>query len=140
MPVEHCAHRLVGAGLLSLPFAFRKAGVLVAIPLLIGTCAISSYSCNLLISAYLRTGRASYGDLGLFLFGVKTSSFIQWCVILLNVGACSAYMVVIKDLLPRSFCIVIDMDGCFEETFKTNVLAASVFGVVFPLCCLKKIR
>mmetsp|Transcript_7482 Transcript_7482/g.13023 ORF Transcript_7482/g.13023 Transcript_7482/m.13023 type:complete len:519 (+) Transcript_7482:250-1806(+) len=127
---------ILGAGILSISYALNECGVLAGVAFLGITATASTMSCNLLLSAYLRTGRGSYGDLTLYLFGHAASSWVKWIIILLNIGAASGYILVVKDLLPESLCQLFGGSFCGNDTLITGLLVAFI---VFPLCTLKNI-
>ena len=68
-----------------MPSAISHSGLAVGLALLVLMASFSVISCNLVLSAYLRTGRGSYGDLAAHLFGPGCSSAIKWIIIVLNV-------------------------------------------------------
>mmetsp|Transcript_36915 Transcript_36915/g.60037 ORF Transcript_36915/g.60037 Transcript_36915/m.60037 type:complete len:525 (+) Transcript_36915:1947-3521(+) len=139
---------ILGAGILSIPFAMNECGLAMGLMLMAFTAVSSIMSCNLVLSCYLRTGKGSYGDLAMALFGSKCAAFVKWVIIVLNVGAASGYILVVKSLLPRSLCQLLggdDSNAIFcesdedSDTVALVVTAVIVFFVVFPLCCLENL-
>jgi len=133
---------ILGAGILSVPYALSHCGIVLGIALLAFTAAAATLSCNLVLSAYLRTGRGSYGDIALHLFGRRASTTVKWIIIVLNVGAASGYMLVVRSLLPPSLCQLLGPGSffCGGETRDSLVLAGVVYLVIFPLCTLKSLN
>jgi len=129
---------ILGAGILSIPYAVAESGVIVGVLLLGLTALLSTISCNLILSSYLRTGRGSYGDLAYLLMGRNASLVVKWVIILLSIGAVSGYILVVRDLLPASVCQITGKSSlfCTSDSFMTGVV---VFGIVFPLCCLENL-
>ena len=100
MSTYNLTSTILGAGILSLPFAFRESGIVYGALMLILTAILSNFSCGLILSAYVWTHKASYGDLAGKIFGKRTQILVETVVMLLNVGACAAYVLVIKELMP----------------------------------------
>ncbi len=124
---------ILGAGILSIPYALAQSGIVCGLLLLGFTAVASTFSSNLILSSYLRTGRASYGDLALVLFGPKMASAVRWMIIILNTGAAAGYMLVIKSLVAPSICALWPT-FCPDPVVTT---ACVVYLIVFPLSCLK---
>ena len=81
--------------------------------------------------------KASYGDLAGKIFGKRTQILVETVVMLLDVGACAAYVLVIKELMPPALA---QLAPSVFESFDSSLLTAIlVFGVVLPLCCLRDI-
>jgi len=143
--VYNLTSTILGAGILAIPLAFSKCGIVLGFFMLAFVGMLSSMSCNLILSSYLRTGKGSYGDLAQHIFGYKTSSFVKWSIILLNIGAAAGYMVVVKQLLPRSLCQLVGGPFCDEtgqntsERVESFVTAAVVYCIIFPMCCMENI-
>ncbi|GBG25160.1 DNA repair protein RAD5 [Hondaea fermentalgiana] len=132
---------ILGAGILSIPYALAQCGLVVGLLLLSFTAVASTMSCNLILSSYLRTGRGSFGDLALALFGPWTSNAVKVLIVVLNIGAASAYILVVKSLLPPSLCEFAGSDSVFckgpvSDDIVTGIV---VFGIVYPLCCLENL-
>lgn len=132
---------ILGAGILSIPYALAQCGLVLGLFLLALTAVASTLSCNLILSSYLRTGRGSFGDLALVLYGPIVSNSVKLLIVVLNIGAASAYILVIKSLLPPSLCQIAGKesflcDGPVADDVVTGIL---VFCVVFPLCCLENL-
>ena len=137
MSTYNLTSTILGAGILSLPFAFRESGIIYGVLMLILTAILSNFSCGLVLSAYVWTHKASYGDLAGKIFGKSTQIAVETVVMLLNVGACAAYILVIKELMPPALAQL--LPSAFESFDPSLLTAILVFGVVLPLCCLRDI-
>lgn len=137
MSTYNLTSTILGAGILSLPFAFRESGIVMGILMLVMTAVISNFSCGLVLSAYVWTHKASYGDLAKKIYGHKAQIVVETIVMLLNIGACAAYMLVVKELMPPALAYV--FPSAFERFSDKLLTAILVFGVVLPLCCLRDI-
>jgi amino acid permease len=89
----------LGAGALSIPFAFMKAGYAVAILLLITAGLTTIFSISLLVEAREYTGLQSLEEISVICFGRKFGYFVELNVLLLCFGTAIAYIVAIGDLL-----------------------------------------
>lgn len=83
----------IGAGVLSLPFAFRCAGLLGGLALCLGVGAAESFSLYVLSKFAERYGAHSYGSLVRRALGRKLSSTLSAIMLLYLFGSCVAYLV-----------------------------------------------
>jgi sodium-coupled neutral amino acid transporter 11 len=87
-----------GGGVLSLPLAFRRAGILPTTALMIYGVLATDFSLYILVSCARRTGGRSYGDVAKSSFGnlaeVLTSTLLG-CML---IGSLTAYLVLVKDI------------------------------------------
>lgn len=88
----------LGAGALSLPYAFEQLGIVGGIASLVTTAAASHYSVVLLTSAIARTGARSYEELTVAVFGRTMGVFVELNIIAFCFGSAIAYTVALGDL------------------------------------------
>eukprot|EP00940_MAST-03C_sp_MAST-3C-sp2_P002169 g2169.t1 len=137
MSTYNLTSTILGAGILSLPFAFRESGIVAGVCMLVVTAVLSNFSCGLVLSSYVWTHKASYGDIAGKLYGRAAQVIVEAIVMLLNIGACAAYMLVVKELMPPSLAYLLpSVFGGASDELLTAIL---VFGIVLPLCCLRDI-
>jgi vesicular inhibitory amino acid transporter len=98
---------VVGVGLLGLPYALKSSGW-IGVPLLLTTCAMSTFTCVLLGDVLQAVdGAASFGDLGFLAFG-RTG---RWAVAaqqyVTMVGVAAIFLVVLasglRQVLPSTY-------------------------------------
>ena len=89
----------LGAGTLSLPYAFEQLGILGGVGLLCTTAAASHFSVVLLTSAIARSGTRSYEELTVRLFGKPMGLLVELNIIAFCFGSAIAYTVALGDLL-----------------------------------------
>lgn len=89
----------LGAGALSLPYAFEQVGAAGGLALLLLTACTAHYSVVLLISAIERTGARSYEELTVRLFGKRLGFLVELNIIAFCFGTVIAYTVAVGDLL-----------------------------------------
>jgi amino acid permease len=87
-----------GGGVLTLPIAFAKAGIIPSTVLMIFSAIMTDFAMYILCSCARRTGGKSYGDVTRIAFGAKAEIGVT---ILLAVFLCCvmvAFMVLVKDI------------------------------------------
>lgn len=99
---------IVGAGILSLPFAFRQAGLLCGLVLVVACAVISWFSIHLLIRSTSASGEMSYQGLGDFCGGRRLRVFTQVCLLLNLFGTTVAYTIASGKLLSSGIRAVYD--------------------------------
>jgi len=130
---------ILGAGILTVPYAISKAGIFVGIGILVMAATASVFSCDLLIASYLCTGKGSYGDLAAHLAGKRTSIFVRWIIVLMSLGAITSHVIIARNLVPPSLCQVMgkELSKCETSSFEAIVTAVLMFGLVWPLCSME---
>lgn len=89
----------LGAGALSLPYAFQSLGVCGGLLLLLLTAGASHYSVVLLTSSIEKTGTRSYEELTVRLFGKWMGVLVELNIIIFCFGSAVAYTIALGDLL-----------------------------------------
>lgn len=89
----------LGAGALSLPYAFQHLGVLGGLCALLLTATAAHYSVVLLVSAIAHTGARSYEELTVRVFGKRMGRLVEVNIIIFCFGSVIAYTVAVGDLL-----------------------------------------
>ena len=89
----------LGAGALSLPYAFAQVGAAGGVCMLLVTAAASHYSVVLLVSAITQSGTRSYEELTVSLFGKWLGVVVELNIVIFCFGSIIAYTVALGDLL-----------------------------------------
>ncbi len=90
---------IVGAGMLSLPFALQQSGLLIGIFLFIIGAVASYFSLRIIVVSASYSGRSTYGTIAYALLGSRASVFIQ-IVLLLNMwGTIIGYLVASSSMI-----------------------------------------
>ena len=95
---------MIGGGVLSLPYAVSRAGLILGFAMLTLSAMASVFSFDILVSASRRTGAMTYQQIGYFAFGGKIQyiiTFLIWCLTYL---ASIAYCVLVGDLIKPIIC------------------------------------
>ncbi|XP_075253999.1 uncharacterized protein LOC142345669 isoform X2 [Convolutriloba macropyga] len=131
------ANSIVGVSLLSMPYALKRAGLILGL-LCIFSCAYFTYiSCRFLARAACATRRKSFQYLVLFSNGVAGKTIVELSVIGLNIGACVAFFVVIGDVAAEFLArYVTPVELSF---YKNTVLVVLATVIVLPLALVPDI-
>ena len=138
----------LGAGALSLPYAFQHSGVAIGLLLLALTAAATHYSVVLLVSSIHASGVRSFEDLTVHLFGKKMGLVVEVNIILFCFGSCIAYTMAIGDILRpvmRLDSLVAAwpwLGGCFSSTvYNGEAMIIVLFWLLLmvPLSLVEKI-
>lgn len=89
----------LGAGALSLPFAFSKSGWALGLVMLIAGAVATTYSIHLLMKARIATGCTSYEDLTVNIFGRPMGFFVEVNIMIFCFGTAVAYIIAVGDIL-----------------------------------------
>jgi sodium-coupled neutral amino acid transporter 9 len=126
---------MVGSTVLSIPWAWSQAGLLLGFIFFVAVGLVSYYTCMLVIKH--GEGYADLGDVCTRYLGKWSQSVCVFTSILVLVGASIAYHIYMSDALKS---IVIGIGGFSGHTVSSsswNSMYASfvVAGVLFPVCC-----
>jgi amino acid permease len=87
-----------GGGVLTLPIAFSRAGIIPSTILMIFSAYITDFAMYILCAAARRTGGRSYGDVARLAFGAKAEIFITLLLFTFLYFVIVAYLVLVKDI------------------------------------------
>eukprot|EP00890_Picochlorum_soloecismus_P000649 jgi/Picsp_1/1585/NSC_05063-R1_sodium-coupled neutral amino acid transporter 7 len=113
----------VGAGMLSFPFAFKCAGLVGGVSLLVGVAVMQCFTLYVLSGWADRTGTKTYGELVKTSLGNRASFFLNVSMSVYLFGSGVAYMLIIGD----SFTSLWRM--CLKLTFMRNEKKAAMQDV-----------
>ncbi|KAM0925199.1 hypothetical protein ACQ4PT_004360 [Festuca glaucescens] len=139
---------IVGAGIMALPATMNVLGLIPGLTLVVLAAVLTDSSIELLMRFSNAVGAASYGEAMGDAFGALGRGFLQFCVVVNNVGVMVVYMIIIGDVLsgtsPSSGGV--HHHGVFEGWFGHNrwngrfaILAITTLGVFTPLTCFKRV-
>jgi len=123
---------IVGAGTLSIPYAFRKTGLIVAFCMLslCGLAGFFSLHCLVTSSRFI-TQEASYRSLSMESMGPGGATFAQVCLLLNVFGTAISYLVATSSILE--LVIGVFTDDPPEILKRRNIVFIIGFLVVLPL-------
>lgn len=128
-----------GGGVLSLPYAFSRAGILVTLALLILSAVMTNFSLYILCACARRTGGRSYGDVARAAFGPLAEILTTAILFVLLLGILVAYMVLLKGIwTPMILSLAVSLsfiEGFDEDHFdrESNELLLILLFCLFPL-------
>ncbi|XP_063710302.1 solute carrier family 38 member 10-like isoform X3 [Symsagittifera roscoffensis] len=131
------ANSIVGVSLLSMPYALKRAGLILGL-LCIFSCAYFTYiSCRFLARAACAVRRKSFQYLVLFSNGVLGKTVVELSVIGLNIGCCVAFFVVIGDVAAEFLSRYVTADEL--GFYKNSVMIVLATVIVLPLALVSDI-
>ena len=95
---------MIGGGVLSLPFAMSRTGLVLGFIMLTVSAIASVFSFDILVSSSRRTGAMTYQQIGFFAFGPKTQHLISLLILCLTFMVSIAYCVLVGDLMKPIIC------------------------------------
>eukprot|EP00049_Salpingoeca_infusionum_P019455 m.361944 g.361944 ORF g.361944 m.361944 type:complete len:497 (+) comp20013_c0_seq1:238-1728(+) len=140
--VFHCilnlVNTIIGAGVLSLPFVFSLVGYGGGLILLACNAVGADYSLYLLIRSSAVCERKTYEGIATLAFGKKGLYIVSTCVLLLNIGAATAYVVIIGDTLPDIFHFISEdfLDPDWARLWCTSVVT---MALLYPSSWLRSV-
>lgn len=102
---------IVGGGVLSLPLAFMKCGILLGSILMILAALVTERSLYLLCLCARRTGATTYGEVGKAAFGKHMEYFISLLLFFFLALVLVGYMVLLQDIWSDIVEIVLRLDA-----------------------------
>jgi len=133
--VLNLSKNIIGAGMLSLPYAMKGAGV---VPFLLGILAmgcLNAYTFFLLGWCCQATGATSFGELWSKAFGRGSAWLADVSVMMNNSLACLAYCVLIGDFLSKALAGLLPSTPWLHDRGTDLVLVAVL--VLVPLSLLR---
>lgn len=91
---------IIGVSLLSMPFCFKKCGIVLSIVLILLSALLNRFSCYLLLKSAIIAKRRNYELLAFHTFGSTGKLMVELSVLGFLLGTCIAFFVVIGDIGP----------------------------------------
>jgi amino acid permease len=120
---------IMGGGVLSIPYAYSKSGIILGSLLMVITAIITERSLYLLCLCSRLTGAATYGEVGEAAFGKNMEYFISFILGIFLMFAITGYMVLAKDIWTALVYII----GRFDVTTTLPPSDELVLGVTILL-------
>ncbi|XP_007544721.1 sodium-coupled neutral amino acid transporter 2-like [Poecilia formosa] len=96
MSVFNLGNAIMGSGILGLSFAMANTGIALFVILLVSVVIFSLYSVHLLLKTANEAGALVYESLGYKSFGIPGKLAASCSITMLNIGAMSSYLYIIK--------------------------------------------
>jgi sodium-coupled neutral amino acid transporter 11 len=125
---------LVGAGLLSLPYTLKRAGLVTGVVALTTMCALNGVSALVIARCCDLAGQYSYLAVGRASLGPAAGTAISGVMALYTMGSCVSFLVLLGDFLPALVCA----GGCSGALggvlgSRLALIPAVALAVLFPL-------
>lgn len=134
-------NNVIGAGLLALPYVFKRASLVPGAAALGVTGVLNLTGVLLLARCCAMTGATSYKDLVLAAWGPRAAAAAAVLLALYTLGSCVSYLVLLGDALPELVHFIGDGGPAPGATkfFTTDaaVVPLATAVVIMPLCLLR---
>ncbi len=139
--IFNLTNTMMGAGVLSLPFAMRSAGIAAGLTLLVFVACLSCAALVLLIKCGEATRQFTYKGVASIAFGSSFALFAEFIIILYTSGTLISYPIILGDFVSSIFRSVLPphwfLYGILGKPAVVIVILA--FTMLLPLCSLRKI-
>ncbi|KNC55379.1 uncharacterized protein AMSG_12410 [Thecamonas trahens ATCC 50062] len=129
--IFNLSNTIVGAGVITLPYALRSAGTIIGCVMLIVTCIASMFSFSLLIRLHDATGLFSYRDIAVRAYGMRMAKICELILICYTAGTCIGRGVLIGDFIPRVFAHWLSSSSLWVN--RDFIIAAVAVVFMLPL-------
>ncbi|KAF1328395.1 Sodium-coupled neutral amino acid transporter, partial [Globisporangium splendens] len=122
---------IIGGGILSLPYAFDKCGIVLAVVFMIISAAASNFSLYVIVSCSRRGGAMTYEEVVRKALGPKAGLVTVTLLVMLTFLTMVAYVILMKDLvgsLGGQFLF-----GRETTTMEKNILTVLCVSLVSPV-------
>lgn len=137
------ANSIIGAGIIGQPYAFRQAGLLMGILLLVGLTVAVDWTIRLIVVNSKLSGADSFQATVEFCFGrpgLIAISLAQWAF---AYGGMIAFCIIVGDTIPHVLAALFpgldDMPVLWLLTNRRAIIVLFVLGVSFPLSLYRDI-
>ncbi|XP_050731944.1 putative sodium-coupled neutral amino acid transporter 10 isoform X40 [Eriocheir sinensis] len=135
--VVNMANSIVGVSILSMPYCFKEAGLLLGVVMVLVSGVITKKTCMFLVRAAIMARHRSYEFLAFHVFGVRGKLAVELCMILFLIGICISFHVVMGDLAPAIAARLLHVPN--TPSLRATMLLGIAILVVLPLCLLRKL-
>lgn len=128
---------IIGVSILTMPYCFRRCGILLSIVSIVVSGLLNRAGCHLLFRSAVLTRKRTFEDIALQVLGPIGKLVVELCVLGFLLGTCVAYFVVIGDLGPS---IVSDVTG-WQKSAHLRAFTMTFVGmfVALPLGLLRRV-
>ncbi|CAM9210395.1 unnamed protein product [Phaeothamnion confervicola] len=136
--VVNLVSTIIGGGMLSLPFALERSGLILGLLLLLLTAIASDYSVYTLVSCSRRSGARTYEAVAEAAFGPRARQFAMALIVTVTYVPLIAYSILLRDLMAP-----VAEEYVFHRPLgrvHCNILAAAALATVAPACFLRSLH
>eukprot|EP00980_Cylindrotheca_fusiformis_P016130 scaffold4790_cov98-Cylindrotheca_fusiformis.AAC.14 len=128
---------IVGGGIMSIPLAFEKCGLVLGSILMLAAAIITERSLYLLCLCARITGASSYGEVGKHAFGTSMEYFISLLLIVVLIFLLIAYMVLVQDIWTSIFQVA---TGTMENNIHRSYVLFAILLFMSPFLVQKTLH
>ncbi|CAM9920801.1 unnamed protein product [Ascophyllum nodosum] len=125
---------LLGGGVLSLPFALRRSGIIIGALLLVLTAVATDFSVFTLVSCSRRSGASTYETVAHTAFGRLGGLLTMGLVVCVTYLPLVGYTILLRDLLAPILEVILSRTLGISAR---NLMVAALVLVVSPACMLE---
>ncbi|KAF2461304.1 transmembrane amino acid transporter protein-domain-containing protein [Lineolata rhizophorae] len=137
------ANSIIGAGIIGQPYAFRQAGLLTGVVLLIGLTIVVDWTIRLIVTNSKMSGTNSFQATVEHCFGKSgliAISIAQWAFAF---GGMVAFCIIVGDTIPRVLAAIFpslaNMSFLWLLTDRKAVIVLLILGISYPLSLYRDI-
>ena len=126
----------MGAGTLTIPYAFYQNGFIIGSLLILAGGSLSCFTGYLMAYCSEKTNGACYEEIALATFGEKYKKFTSIMMIPTNMGFVVSYIVLFKSFAPFTFTLAgLNLPSWCDSSFTGQIFWAVLFTVsqILPL-------
>ena len=124
---------MIGGGILSLPFAVSRCGVIVGVVLLAALSVASTFSVYIIIAAARRTGTETLDDIAEVAFGRAGRFVSRALLVTLLYAAVVAYCILIRDCMQTLLAMTVPADADSHLLRNVLLFVATALAVPFAI-------
>ena len=124
--ITNLCNATLGAGVLSLPYAISKSGIIIGIFLLLLAATCTDLSINILVEAMHISKCKSYEEMTMLYYGYYFTILVECCIIIFCLGTNVAYIIAVGDMLEQTLLSYLD----------SNLLTRNTSMVLFWICIM----
>jgi amino acid permease len=126
-------NNVIGAGLLSLPYTFKRASLVPGASAMAVTGVLNCASMLLLGKCAALTGATSYRDLSEIAFGSQAATVLAAIMALYTLGSCISYIILLGDALPELLANAHATGTAADFVTRNAVIPIAAAAVLLPL-------
>lgn len=134
------ANSILGAGIVSLPYAMRESGFVAGLVLLVGIALLTDWTIRLIVLNAKLSGRATYIDIMGHCFGQHGRMAVSIFQFVFAFGGMCAFCVVVGDTIPN---VISSVFPVLRHTLLSNrqfVIVVCTMAISFPLSLYRNIE
>eukprot|EP01083_Nonionella_stella_P258822 884193_1 len=124
--VLNLMNNVIGAGILTLPFAVRQGSIFPTFLMMCVVCAFSIYSLILLGRCCELTQRYSYREIWSEAFSPSSGVLVQWIILVYTFGSCVSFVTLIGDFGPQIFAGFLKRSLLTDRVIDISLVSLSV--------------